>query len=343
MARALYLVFAMSFASPLLASSKPADPTIAYANRVASGDISYRQGWFGKGDTRLHYVEAGQGPLIIFYHGFPSYWLSWFDQMEALKERYHVVAVDGLGAGLSGKPEKLDSYKVERLARQVDALAKHLNGGGKYTLVGHDWGAALAFSYAQAFPKRLNAVVGMGAPPYNLFLTIARTDVEQQRRSSYMQRFQRLTLSEVKERKLGAAIATGAYRELEVKGAISAEEGALFRATLSDPDTMFGGINWYRANVPPFDRIDSSWHWPRKPRKTAVPTLLIWGEADKAFLPSFIDHMDEYGTNVRIVRLDDVGHWVMMEAPDRVNGALTDFLALHHPAKPAVKMPRARP
>ena len=103
-------------AAPAMAAP---DPAVVHANAVRAGGAEYEEGWFGSGDQRLHYVAAGSGPLIIFYHGFPSFWFSWFDQMEALKGRYRVVAVDGLGAGLSAKPADQSAYRIARLAIAV--------------------------------------------------------------------------------------------------------------------------------------------------------------------------------------------------------------------------------
>ncbi|MEM9507162.1 MAG: alpha/beta fold hydrolase, partial [Cyanobacteria bacterium P01_E01_bin.35] len=136
----------------------------------------------------LHYVEAGQGPLIILYHGFPSFWYSWFDQMEVLKGQYRVVAVDGLGSGLSAKPQESEPYKLKALSKQLDDLARHLAGDEKYVLIGHDWGSVLALSYAQAYPDRLHKVIGMNAPLLNMFLKFLAQSPEQQNRSAYMTR-----------------------------------------------------------------------------------------------------------------------------------------------------------
>lgn len=318
----------MLFASPVRAAE---DPAVTYANTYRSGDTAYKEGWFGKGDTRLHYVEAGQGPLIILYHGFPSSWFAWFDQMEMLKARYRVVAVDGPGAGLSAKPERLEPYKVERLAKQLDALARHLNGSKRFTLIGHDWGAALAFAYAQAYPKRLNAVIGLSAPPYNLFLDLVATDPEQRRRSQYMQRFRALTLAEIREAKLAPQIAQGAYAGLLANGALSVEEYELFTARLSDPETMNAGMNWYRANIADFAAISSKQHWPRHNRPIKAPTLLLWGDADQTFVPGFLQKMPAYASQLEVVTLPGVGHWVSMDRPQLINAPIEAFLAKNPP------------
>lgn len=328
----LALFIAMLFPTPACAAES--DPAVVYADANRTRDIGYKEGWFGKGDTRLHYVEAGDGPLVILYHGFPSYWFSWFDQMEALKGSYRVVAVDGLGAGLSAKPERLEPYRIKRLAKQLDALARHLNGNKRFTLVGHDWGAALAFAYAQGYPKRLDAVVGLSAPPYNLFLDIVRNDADQQARSQYMQRFRTLTLDDIHERKLGEQIARSSYAGLVASGALNAQEAALFQASVGNPSTINGGMNWYRANLRDFAAISDKDRWPRHNRPIKVPTLLLWGDADQTFVPTVPEKMRLYAVNLQVKTLQDVGHWASMEQADLANEELRAFLKTHAAGAP---------
>lgn len=320
----LFLLVFLCAASPG-AAQKP-DPAVVYANSIRHGRIAYREGWFGRGDARLHYVEAGRGPLILLYHGFPSFWYCWFDEMEALKARYHVVAVDGLGAGRSAKPTATDAYRIEKLAAQIDGLARHVNGYRRFTLIGHDWGAALAFAYAQAYPARLNAVIGMGAPPYNLFLDLVRNDPEQQSRSRYMQLFRSVTLDALRSGDATAQIWQQSYRGLLAKNELDPQEGALFRNALSDPRAIYGGMSWYRANVPAFDAITAKDYWPAGKAKIAVPALMIWGDADMTFVDRFLPRLAEYAPAVRIVRLPGAGHWTPMEQPIAVNAAIAQFL-----------------
>jgi epoxide hydrolase 4 len=329
MPRQIVLLVLLLFAWPSLAKDLTApDPAVTYAN-ARSGAMDYREGYFGEGQARLHYVEAGRGPLVILYHGFPSFWYSWFDQMEALKANYRVVAVDGLGAGLSAKPTAVEPYRVEQLAAQIDALARHLNGGKRFTLIGHDWGAALAFAYAQGYPKRLNAVIGMSAPPYNQFLDLVRANTEQQKRSRYMQIFRTVTLDAIKARQLPEQIWQQSYGALIARGDLTVEEGALFRAALSDPLAINGGMNWYRANMPPMSEIKPHTYWPAGRAPIKVPALLIWGEADGTFVADFIDEFPSYAPKAEIVRLPGVNHWTSMEQPQPSNKAITNFLKRH--------------
>lgn len=331
---------APSVSPPLVieaAAPEPRAPSFAtqaidWANANGQGGLRYRGGDFGEGDERLHYVEAGEGPLVILHHGFPSFWLSMFDQMEALKRCYRVVAVDGLGGGASAKPDSLEPYRIDRLAARIDALARHLSGEARYAFVGHDWGAALGWSMAQAYPERMLAVVAMSAPPTNLFLSLVRDDAEQQQRSGYMQRFRTIDRGMLQSG-IAGRIAAGGYADLAARGHIDTERAALLTAVLSDPATMDGGMNWYRANVPPVDQIEDSAIWPSASATTDIPVLAIWGEADETFVPAWLDRAGNHARTLEIVRLPGIGHWTPMERPAEANTAIQRFFDRHAPGR----------
>ena len=317
---------------PAAAHSNPSDPAVAYANTNGLGHTRYKQGWFGSGDTRLHYVEVGKGPLVILYHGFPSNWFSWFDLMETLKSQYRVVAVDGLGAGLSGKPSSLEPYRINRLGKQLDRLSRHLNGNRRYILIGHDWGAALSMAYAQAYPKRLRAVVGMSAPPYNLFMEMVRNNPDQRERSAYMQRFRAMTLDSVQQSGFAPRFARQVYHGLSDEGHLSAEEAALFEASVGLPETMTGGINWYRANVPDFESQKQLPQWPRRNRPISVPVLIVWGGKDTTFVSTFLDEMPRYASKLSVLQLPETGHMTPIENSEQSSKEIAAFLTgVYHP------------
>jgi epoxide hydrolase 4 len=307
-------------------AAPPEDPAVAHANVVRTGPIGYRQGWFGEGETRLHYVEVGQGPLVILVHGFPSFWYSWFDQMEALKATHRVVAVDALGAGLSGRPADLDPYRVERLAAQIDALATSLAGKNRFVLIGHDWGAALAFAFAQAHPERLHAVAGLNAPPYNQFLALLQADPAQQARSGYMQTFRALPRGTA-DAALARRVWQQSYSGLVEAGKLTPAEMALFGDALARPGALDGGMNWYRANIPALEALASQPRWPDANARITPPALLVWGGNDRAFVDDAVRRTASQADRLRILHLPDTGHWSGIESPDQVNAALADFLA----------------
>lgn len=302
------------------------DPAVALANANRRGDMGYKQGYFGSGDTRLHYVEAGQGPLVILHHGWPSFWYSWFDQMEMLKSDYRVVAVDGLGAGLSAKPHELTPYRLPALAAQLDDLARHLGGEEKFILIGHDWGSVLALSYAQAYPERLEKVIGMNAPPLNMFLKFLKDSPEQQQRSDYMVRIKDAKLWQMKAFGAGLSIAKRSYDGLVRRGQLEPEEAKLFHNAMSGADRMYAMMNWYRANIPAFDSIAETDMWPGPEAEITIPALIIWSEKDTVVIPELVDQLANASENITFVNLPGINHWTSMEKPELANQAIAEFL-----------------
>ena len=165
----------------------------------------------------------------------------------------------------------------------------------------------------------------MSAPSYNLFLDLVARDAEQQKRSQYMQAFKTIRLADIGPRGLTDRLFAG-YAALVEKGSLTPAEGQLFKAALADPHAVDGGMNWYRANIPAFDRISAADRWPSDDRIIDVPALLIWGDADQTFVPSFIDRMHAYARDLTVVRIPGVGHWTPIEQPGPVTAAVEALL-----------------
>lgn len=303
-----------------------ADPAMEYANRNVTDGIYFSEGFFEHAGLRLHYVEAGEGDLFILYHGFPSFWFSFYDQMVALKPSYRVVAVDGLGAGLSDKPDDLSAYKLDSLIDHLDALANNLDAGAPFTLIGHDWGGALALAFAEARPERLDAVIAMNAPSFNVFLELLRSDPQQQKTSTYMAVMSQTSSQSVRDDPPGETIWHSAYGGLLQRQELTQEEYELFGWALRPAAATNGGFNWYRANVPLPDEIVDADFYPLPRRDIVVPTLLIWGSEDRAFVPDFIPMMAEIAPNLTVVTIEGANHWSLMSHPSESNAAILGFL-----------------
>ena len=113
--------------------------------------------------VRLHYVEGGEGPLLLFLHGFPEFWYGWKELLPEFANEFRVVAVDMRGYNLSSMPENLDAYKIPVLLEDVRALAEKL-GTKKFVLAGHEWGSVIAWDFAAAHPEMLHKLVILNAP-----------------------------------------------------------------------------------------------------------------------------------------------------------------------------------
>lgn len=310
----------------LSAVAAATDPAVIHANRV--GSRPYTEGFIGKGDDRIHYVSTGEGPPVILVHGFPSFWYAWFDQMEAFGACRRMIAIDAPGAGFSGRPARDADYRVARLAPQLDRTITALAPGQKVTLVGHDWGGALAWSYAQWKPQRLDRLAVFSAPPYDLFLEMLADDQAQRAASAYVPRLQALSRESIERLNVPSTLFETAYGRAISEGVLTAEEGELFRGALSDPAAIDAGVAWYRANIPPFDAISPRSGWPRRAGTITMPVLLIEGSEDKTFAPTLAKRARAKAENLTTAMLPGVGHWTPFEDPQAANALLGAFLGL---------------
>jgi pimeloyl-ACP methyl ester carboxylesterase len=277
--------------------------------------------------VRLHYLSAGTGPLVLFYHGFPLFSYAFFLQMRALAKHYHVVAIDGPGINLSDKPKALKAYRLPSLVAQIDTLARTLHPNETFDLVGHDWGGALAFAFAQDRPERLKHIVSINAPAANQLIHLLLHNKDQQQRSRYMWSMRTGKTHDWMIGNNGHDLWQQAYSKFRGLPHYTERVDATFRQGLAQPGAIDGGINWYRANIPPLDQMTPTDAWPSATAQTPVPAMLIWGEDDDTFVPEFIDDLPRFASNLSVRRIAGVGHTPMLEVPDLVNRYLLEFLA----------------
>src|SRR6185369_10361166 len=131
----------------------------------ADSDLEKRveHGYADSGGVKIHYASLGKGPLIVMIHGFPDFWYSWRDQMEALSKDYQVVAIDQRGYNLSDKPKGVENYDLKLLVGHVAAVIKRL-GRDRATIVGHDWGGMVAWQFAMSLPQMPETLVILDLP-----------------------------------------------------------------------------------------------------------------------------------------------------------------------------------
>jgi pimeloyl-ACP methyl ester carboxylesterase len=258
----------------------------------------------------VEYEVTGQGRPVVLLHGFPDTGRLWRHQVPALAGAgFQVIVPDLRGYGRSGKPDAVEAYSLPLLAGDVIAILTELNIAEAH-MVGHDWGAALAWALASLAPGNVDHLVALsvGNP-----VTFRRT-LAQREKSWYMLLFQ---FPGIAERWL------------------SEDNWANFRAWARHPDTdqviaeleangsLTPALNWYRANVPPESWVGPSLQLP----PVQAPAMGVWSTGDLALTEA---QMTDSATNVagpwRYERLDGPGHWMQLEAPDQVNALLLDFL-----------------
>lgn len=311
----------------VVAERPPSDPAVTYLNKQAGSGSPYRQGFSGEGDDRIHYVEAGEGPVVLFVHGFPSFWYVWYEQMEALRHCRRVIAIDAPGAGLSAKPTSDEAYRVEALAKRLDALIAELAPEEKITLVGHDWGGALAWSYAQWDSTRLERLAVFSAPSLNLLLDLLANDPEQRAASSYMPTLLAIDRETAATDTFANSFFDLAYKRMLETKVLEPKEGELFRHALARDGALYGGIQWYKANIPSFENMDpTGYRWPEDGSRSDIPVLLVRGEDDRTFVKQMQTKASVDAPDLTVVTIDDVGHWTPFQDPLAANTALLDFV-----------------
>lgn len=283
-----------------------------------------RHGYAQVGDVRLHYAECGEGErLVVLLHGFPECWYSWRLQLKALGARYRVVAPDMRGYNLSDKPERVEDYRVPRLVDDVTGLIRHF-GAREAAVVGHDWGAAVAWAVAQHFPDYVWKLAALQVPPPAVWAK--NLTLRQLLRSWYMFFFQLPRAPEWWISRDDFAGLGKMFRATARPGTFTDDEVEFYKSALKEPGALTASINYYRANLGRF--------LTRRPKgeirtheRVRVPTLFIFGERDFAILPEtaagVADYVHAPYTELRLARAN---HWVQQEYPAEVNAALLNFL-----------------
>jgi len=271
--------------------------------------------------VRLHYVEAGHGPLIVLIHGFPEFWYCWRLQIPALaRAGFRVLVPDLRGYNLSDKPPGIASYALPLLSQDVAELIRHA-GAERAAVAGHDWGGLVAWHLALTRPDCLEKLILLNAPHPALFQREVRKR-SQRLRSWYVFFFQLPLLPELICRWHNFALLRRAIREGPIcRDRVTQRDVDLYVRALSRPGALTAAINYYRAL---FRERSRGGRLPLSVIET--PTLVLWGERDRYLVPELLNGLEVWVRKVRIERFPGASHWVHIDEVERVNGALIDFL-----------------
>jgi pimeloyl-ACP methyl ester carboxylesterase len=279
---------------------------------------------------RLHYVTAGKGKLIMFLHGFPEFWYEWKNQLAEFGRDYQAVAPDMRGYNLSSKPADVDQYRIKALVEDVRALAEHL-GHTNFTLVGHDWGGAVAWAFALFYPDHLEKLIIINAPHPAVFVRELQDNPAQRKASEYMLMFRGPEAERILSANNYAALVTAVLEPGLKQGYFTEEDRKAYIEAWSQPGALTGGLNYYRANrtgpaVDEGDQAIGSYDRGLPSLRVEVPTLVIWGEGDQALLTGNLDGLERVVPDLTIKRISDASHWVIHEKPALVNAFIRDFI-----------------
>ncbi|MCU0869199.1 MAG: alpha/beta hydrolase [Burkholderiales bacterium] len=280
---------------------------------------------------RLHYARSGDaGPPLLFLHGFPEYWAQWQRQLDDLGADHVAVALDQRGYHLSDAPEGIEPYRMPHLVADVLALADHL-GWARFTLIGQDWGGAVAWAFAAQHPHRLERLVILNAPHAAVFARELRDNPAQQAASAYMAVFATPEAPALVARDNHARFAQSLFGDGLRDGWATEAERDAYLAVWNDGHTLRAGLAWYAASAA--ERADRA---PRpavpddpatSPWRVEVPTLVLWGDADVYLLPGNLDGLDAYVPHLTLRRFPGAPHWLNRSHAADVNAAIRAFVA----------------
>jgi pimeloyl-ACP methyl ester carboxylesterase len=276
------------------------------------------------GTVRLHYARTGHGPLIVFLHGFPQCWYMYRHQLQDFGRDHLAVAPDLRGFNLSSKPANLHEYGPWHAAQDIRKLVEDF-GRERFVLVGHDWGAATAWTFALHYPELLDALVILATPHPATFDHALHHDPEQQQASQYL---------------LG-------LRRPDIEPLLAHDDFAALRATLDQPfledqDTehylnswrqpgaLAGMLSWYRREGlgPPEDGTPARGNYVPEitPLTVTVPTLVIYPSADLYTRPAAHHDLDRYVPHLTFHTIQGATHWIAEQHPTQVNQHIRQFL-----------------
>ena len=278
---------------------------------VLASDIEskVKHGYADSNGVKIHYASLGSGPLVVMVHGFPDFWYTWRDQMEALSDKFQCVAIDQRGYNLSDKPKGVENYDVRLLVGDVAAVIRSL-GQEKAILVGHDWGGLVAWQFALNIPQMTDRLIILNLPhPRGLTRELAHNP-EQRKNSQYARNFQQPdAASKLKPELLAAWVKDPSAREKYIEA---------FKR--SDFEAM---LNYYKRN------------YPREPYtedttpvvKTQMPVLMIHGLGDTALLSGALNNTwDWMGKDLTLVTIPGASHFVQQDASELVSRTMRAWL-----------------
>lgn len=286
-------------------------------------DPELREGFADLDEVRLHYVEAGDGPLVVLLHGFPDFWYGWRRQIPALAEAgFRVVAPDMRGYNLSSKPKGIAAYDSDLLAGDIRDLIED-RGSERAFLAGHDWGGAVAWAVAMNHGETIERLAVLNCPHPGRFLGGIRHP-RQIVKSWYMFFFQLPWLPERLMAARGWRFPSAQYTEHAARPDVfSSEDIARYVEAWERPGAATAMINYYRAVL---RRTPSQAR--ARIRPIQAPTLVIWGERDRYLGRELAEpRRSDVPRLDRVARLPDATHWVQHDEAAEVNRLLTEFFA----------------
>lgn len=263
-------------------------------------------------EVSLNVACRGDGPTVVFLHGFPEWHYSWDAVMDELAAEYRVLAPDQRGFNTSDKPEELEAYELPRLREDIVELLP-LISEEPVLLVAHDWGGPVGWSVAHDPDAHLRGFLSTNGPHPVRFTELIETDPEQQAASAYMELFKADGAEDVFTPEFLAT-----WFDF-----LSDDDLALYVEAWSQEGAITGGLNWYRAN--PLDHDTTAASMEGLSDTIAVPVTVQWGLDDDAVLPQNAEGLEPFAPDLVVETFEGVDHWIEHRIPDEVARAVREL------------------
>ena len=281
---------------------------------------------------KIHYVKSGtEGKTILFLHGFPEFWYMWHRQLEEFGRDHTAIAMDMRGFNLSDKPPNVDDYKTSHLVSDIKAMLERFSPGRKAILVAHDWGGAVAWAFALTHPELLEKLIIINSPHPAVFLRELKNNPEQQKASAYMLMFRKPEAEALLSANNYAGLAKAVFDSSTRPEAYTDDDRRAYLAAWAQPGALTGGLNYYRASKigppsPADPQLGAVTFADASSFVVKVPTLVVWGEKDRALLTGCLDGLEQFVPDLTLKRIPDGSHWVVHEKPELVNNYIRQFI-----------------
>lgn len=318
--RAVTVLLIALIASPSVVADSPA--ATQPGTTLTADDVwgAVKHGYADNNGVKIHYATMGAGPLVVMIHGFPDFWYTWRHQMAALHKNYQVVAIDQRGYNKSDAPSGEENYNMRYLVGDVAAVIKTLDRKTA-TIVGHDWGGAVAWSFAFANPEMVENLIVLNLPHPKGMAAALANNPQARENTGYAQKFRSGSPNDPDIMFGGPMNVTTLSGWVTDRSARKRYRRAFKR---SDFDAM---LAYYKQNYPAPRGADAP---PPQTPQLRMPTLIFHGLKDVA-LPSdgLNNTWDWIDADLTLVTAPNAGHFVQQDAAHQVSTTMLWWLKAH--------------
>jgi len=299
---------------------------------VSFAEIGLQSRFAEVNGIRLHYVVAGEGPLLLLVHGFPQHWYAFRHQLLEFSKDHTVVAVDLRGVNLSGKPANAWEHGVWFSVEDMRALIRHL-GFSTCTLVGHDWGGAIGYSLALHYPDVLERLVVLSASHPGTFDRELHENLAQiQAGANWLFLRRKDSASRLMANDFAALRVRFAEHEF-----FSEQDREIYLAAWRQPGAVQAMVGWYQKEGwgPAEGATPAHGNYVQEvsPLVVKTETLVIYGDADQYILPGNFEGLDTYVSRLTLIKIAGGSHWMLDEHPELINRHIRQFIRGGAPAE----------